>query len=288
MRRNDQNLETLILQKVPNLPSNQKRVAEYLLTHKNLVALLPIKALAAEANVSEASIVRFAQTLGFHGYKELKEKMSHDLKNQLSPTQKFQVASLEKSTTDDTLRLVARNVIDNIQGTLNAIEPETFSRIVDNIIQANKICCFGVELSSHLSRLFTFLLRLYTYDAQHLSLDFLHFRDQIALLSEKDLLIAFSFSPYSRETIEALQFAKNQNIPSIVFTDKKTAPAVEHATHCLTIKTDNILFSNSIGAVAVLINAIITELNFRDSERTLQALRRIETNIQDERYFIQI
>jgi DNA-binding MurR/RpiR family transcriptional regulator len=46
------------------------------------------------------------------------------------------------------------------------------------------------------------------------------------------------------------------------------------------------MFSNSLGAVVTVINAIIIELNFRDKERTLNALKIIEENIKDERYFI--
>jgi len=46
------------------------------------------------------------------------------------------------------------------------------------------------------------------------------------------------------------------------------------------------MFSNSLGAIAVVINAIIAELNFRDKDRTLKALKIIEENIKDNRYFI--
>lgn len=284
--KNKLGIEQLIQEKLADLPANQKKVAEFFLTRKNLAALLPVKAIAAEAQVSEASIVRFAQSLGFEGFKELREKMSRDLKQQLTPTEIYQAAAQKKSLAEHTLQAVARNVINNIQNTVNGIEPELFSQVVNRIIKARKIYCLGLELSSHLARLLTFHLRLYTYDAYHLSLDFLHFREQIALLTPDDLLIVFSFSPYSRETIEAIEAAKAANVPSIAFTDKRTAPAAPLATHSIIIKTDNILFSNSIGAVVVVFNAIMTELNFRDRKRTLKALDLIEKNILDERYFI--
>lgn len=94
------------------------------------------------------------------------------------------------------------------------------------------------------------------------------------------------FSPYSRETVEGVAFARERGIPSIAFTDKKTAPIREFVTYCLQIKTDNIMFSNLLGAVVIVINAIITELNLRAKDRTLHALKIIEENIKDERCFI--
>ncbi|MDZ7342822.1 MAG: MurR/RpiR family transcriptional regulator [candidate division KSB1 bacterium] len=279
-------IERAILDLVPSLPANQKKVADFFLEHLDLVALLPIKNVAQQAAVSEASIVRFAQLLGYRGYKELKDALSDTLKNQISPTEHYQLAITEKEKTPDIFKLIAHNVITNINDTIKSIDVKTFSSVVDSIIAAKRIYCLGMELSHHLSRLMTFLLRQYSYDANYLSVDFLQYREQIAYMTPHDLLIAFSFSPYSRETVDAIAFAKDRGIKSIAFTDKKTAPIREFATFCLQIKTDNIMFSNSLGAVVTVINAIITELNFRDKDRTLRALKIIEENIKDERYFI--
>ena len=279
-------IEKLIMEAVPSLPPNQKKVAEFFLENMSLVALLPVKDIAKEAEVSQASIVRFAQLLGFSGFKELKDKISSSLKNQLSPTELYQYAASEKEKSPDTLKLVARNVINNINDTINSNHSAVFSEVVDKIIAARQIICLGLELSYQFSTLMTFQLRLYNYDARTLSLDFLRYQEQIAFMHPDDLLIAFSFSPYSRETVEAVAFAKSKGIDCIAFTDKKTAPIREFATHSIQIKTDNIMFSNSLGAIAVVINAIIAELNFRDKERTLNALKVIEDNIKDNRYFI--
>ena len=279
-------IESSILQLVPSLPVNQKKVADFFLEHIDLVALLPIRDVAQRAEVSEASIVRFGQMLGYRGYKELKDELSTTLKKQISPTRHVELAVTEKAKTPDIFKLVAHNVITNINDTIKSIDINTFSQVVDSIITAKRIYCLGLELSHHLSRLMTFLLRQYSYDAQYLSVDFLQYREQIAYMNPDDLLISFSFTPYSRLTVEAVAFSKNKGIPSIAFTDKRTAPVSEYSTYCLQIKTDNIMFSNSLGAVVTVMNAIIIELNFRDKERTINALKIIEDNIKDERYFI--
>ncbi len=279
-------IENLIKSMVPSLTGNQRKVAEFFLGNLNVVALLPIKTIALQANVSEASIVRFAQTLGYQGYKELKNELSASLQTQLSPSQKYQATLDGLENTSEALNRVTKNALSNINATIHDLEPQTLAEIADRIIKARRIYCFGVEISSIFARLLTFLLRLYTYESHHLSLDFLPFQEQIATLSKQDLLVAFSFSPYSRETIETLSLADRLNIPSIVFTDRRTAPATQFANIAVFIQTDNIMFSNSLSAVAVVINAIITELNIRDRTRTLEALNLIENTIEDERYFI--
>jgi DNA-binding MurR/RpiR family transcriptional regulator len=278
-------IENSILELIPSLPANQKKAADFFLEHIDLVALLPIRDVAARARVSEASIVRFAQLLGYKGYKELKDELSTTLKNQLSPTEHYHYAMTEKEKTPDLFKLLVHNVITNITDTIKSLDAKIFSKVVDNIIAAQGIFCLGMELSHHLSRLMTFFLSQYNYPAHYLSHDYSPYREAIAYMNSNNLLIAFSFSPYSRETVEAIAYAKERNIPSIAFTDKKTAPIREFATYCLQIKTDNIMFNNSLGAIVSVMNAIMIELNFRDKDRTLNALNIIENNSKDERYY---
>ena len=280
------NIEDRICKSLPGLPVHQKKVANFFLEHMDLVALLPIREVAHKTGASEATIVRFAQLLGYRGYKELKETLSSYLKAQLSPTARYHLAVAEQGKSPDVLKLASQNVISNIHETIRSVEPLVFIAAVESIIAAERIYCIGLELSSHLSQLMTFLLRQYSYNAQHLSLDYFRYQEQVAFMNPQDLVIAFSFSPYSRETVDAIALAKKRAIPSILFTDKKSSPARTWATHCLSIKTDNIMFSNSLGAVVTVINAIITELNFRDKDRTLAALRIIEESIRDDRYFV--
>ena len=281
-----QTIKERIYKSLTDLPPNQRKVADFFLENMRLVALLPIKEVAHHANVSQASIVRFAQILGFRGYKELKHHLSGALKSQLSPTEKYQFAAAGLGEKSKTLDIVARNNIQNITETVREIDTHEFSEIIKKIMQAEHIYCMGLELSSQLSQLMTFLLKLYSYHADHLSSDFLHFKEQISFMSPKDLLIAFSFSPYSRATVEAVAFARDLGIPVIAFTDKKASPIHDSVHHCIEIKTDNIMFSNSLAAITVVLNAIVTELNLRDKKRTLNALQNIERNIRDERYYI--
>lgn len=279
-------LEKKIVKALPSFAGNQRKVAEFFLEHKDLLPLLPIHEVAKRVDVSEATVVRFAQALGYKGFKELKDKLSISLEDRMGPVEKYQQAITKSETTPDVLHLVAQNVAENINDTIHSIDPAQFSRAVDAIIQARSIYSIGLELSYHFASILTYMLRLYAYDAHQLNPAILKFKEQVAYLKEDDLLVCFSFTPYSRETIEAVEFAHERGITIIAFTDTKVAPIREFASYCLQIKTDNIMFTNSLGAVTVVLNAIITELNFKDKERTLKSLKIIEENIKDDRYFI--
>jgi hypothetical protein len=53
----------------------------------------------------------------------------------------------------------------------------------------------------------------------------------------------------------------------------------------LIAKTDNILFTNSLGAISMLINALVTEIALTEENKVLSGLEKIEKYINDPRYY---
>jgi DNA-binding MurR/RpiR family transcriptional regulator len=104
-------------------------------------------------------------------------------------------------------------------------------------------------------------------------------------MTPRDLLITFSFPPYSRQTVEAAQLAQRLNIPVVSFTDKKAAPISQYSLHVLIAKTDNILFTNSLGAISMLMNALVTEIALTEEQRVLNGLQKIEDYVNDPRFY---
>jgi len=286
MKTTQESIKEKIKASLPSLPANQKIVAQYFLDNMHLVPLIPIKEIAKRADVSQPSIVRFAQSLGYKGYKQLKDEIADFLESRLAPYEEMPANTEEKSDIHQTLKLVTAGIVENIYKTVNSVDGTSFDEIVSSIIKAERIYCLGLEISAHFSRLLAFLLRLYGYDAHYVSLEFLHYKEQIAFMSKKDLLIAFTFSPYSREAAEAVKFASEQNVPVITFTDKMIAPATQFANNNIFIKTDRFMFGNSFASVLVIFNAILAELTSKDNDRVASAMRTLEANIVDEQYLI--
>ncbi len=82
-------------------------------------------------------------------------------------------------------------------------------------------------------------------DSHSLAYNSLTFLEQILFLTKHDLLIVFSFPPYSKETIEAVKFAKGKGIKTIAITNKQSAPVTLYSADSLYVKSENMLFTNS-------------------------------------------
>lgn len=280
-----ESIQKIILKKLSSFSKNQRKLANYVLENLQTVPLLSVNELAEKADVSTATVVRFARVLGFEGYLEMRNHLMDLLKEKLSPVDKYRATISKKNEYEDSLGKVAHQVVKNINQTLNLNPLQEFKHIVEHILEADTIYCIGMGISRHMADIMAYLLTLYMKKAIAISNDTLSFKEQIILLTKEDLIIAFSFPPYSRPTVEAAGLAHENMIPVISFTDKKTAPIVEYSTHTLIAKTDNILFTNSLGAISVLMNALVTEIALKQEDKIMESLQKIDKTLNDPRYF---
>ena len=102
------------------------------------------------------------------------------------------------------------------------------------------------------------------------------FNEHILFLNPKDLLIVFSFPPYSKETIEAAEYACKRKIDVISITNKHASPATFFTKANLIVKSENMLYTNSFAAISVLINAIATACAIKDKQRAKKVLKESE------------
>lgn len=273
------------MRKLPDYSKNQRILANYILENLQTIPLLSVNDLGKKAGVSSATVVRFARVLGFQGYLEFRNHLMELLKEKLSPVAKFRATLSKKNEYHDSLNKIANQVVKNINFSLQHINPEDFKHIVTHLKESENIYCLGLGISKFLAEIMSYQLKLYLKKSFALSGDTLSFAEQIILLNPNDLLIAFSFPPYSRQTVEAAKLAHQMNIPVVSFTDKKTSPIVQYSVHVLIAKTDNILFTNSLGAISMLMNALVTEIALTEDKRVLEGLEKIEEYINDPRFF---
>lgn len=79
------NCLTRIRQRYPTLAASDKKLADYILSQPDETRHLSSQQLAAEAGVSQSSVVKFAQKLGFKGFPALKLALSEALASSPDP-----------------------------------------------------------------------------------------------------------------------------------------------------------------------------------------------------------
>lgn len=253
------------------LSEGQRRIADCLLNDPDGAAFWNASAVGERAKVSESTVVRFAQFLGYKGFPEMRSALVAETRERIQKQARFLEAPPSAAST---LIEVARRDVANIQTALSHINEVLLDSAVERLRGASRIALMGRGISHHMAELLGYLLTLAGLPtvAGH-SADF---SNQIANLDERDLVVAFSFHPYSRETIEAAQFARDRKVPILAFTDRLDAPLAKLATLTLTVPGENLLYSHSMVAFAVLANALVTSIAAKDPNLSLSRVREAE------------
>lgn len=264
-------MKNLILEKYNDLLDQQKKLADFFLENLELIPFLNIYQISEATQFSVASIVRFTKRLGFKGYSDFKDTFSKHFQKKIKKLDMFTNIQLDKLK-EHTLTAVANQDINNINETLKLIDTNTFDEVVSLIIEANRVYTMGLGVSYLLAQLLSYQLMQVGVDAYYFRNDSTSFFDQILFLTPNDLIIAFSFPPYSVETIEAAKFAKERKIRVVSITNKHAAPITFYSNKSLRVKSDNMLFTNSFSAISVLINALATECTKQNKKKAEKIL----------------
>lgn len=274
-------MKDLILSKYNKIPKKQKNLADYFLENLDAIPFLNIYEISKATQYSVASIVRFTQHLGFKGYSEFKSEVTKSLQKSLKKLEMFPTIKAEQLK-EHTLVAVANQDIKNINETLQLINKSIFDKVIDLILKSERVFTMGLGISYLLSQILSYQLNQVGVDSSFFRNDTSSFYDQILFATNRDLIIAFSFPPYSIDTIEAAKFAKERKVSVVSITNKTSSPITFHSKYSLVVKSENMLFTNSFSAISVLINAIATECAKRDKKRSEKILK--EFNLIMEKY----
>ncbi len=264
-----------ITSKYNSLPKNQKKIADYFINNFDKIPFVNVHDLSLATGASVASVVRFSQRAGFKGFSELREAITGSLQKELTNKQIYPLFEKRRAE-EDLLTEVANLDIKNINETLNLVERKTFDYVIDRISKSERVFTAGLGISYLLSEILAYQLTQVGISSSVLQHSHTLFNEHILFLNPKDLLIVFSFPPYSKETIEAAEYASKRKIDVIAITNKHASPVTFFTKANLIVKSENMLFTNSFAAISVLINAIATACAIKDKQRAKKVLKESE------------
>lgn len=255
---NSQELITRLNHSGRKLSKSHQRIAECIVAHYDKVVFMTASKLAEYVGVSESTVVRFATALGYSGYPQLQRSLQELIRHQLTASQRFEM-------TDDmdhaqVLNKVLKADIRNIRSTLEGIDIGAFEKAVDSMITARRIYVLGQRASAPIAEFFAHYLRFIFPNVQVVTSGISDVFEQIARITQEDVLIGFSFPRYTKRTIETMEFAASKGAATIAVTDGPMSPLYRTADIRLVAKSDMASFVDSLAAPLSLVNALIVAL----------------------------
>jgi len=262
---NSKDLMRLIQGKFIRLSKGQKLIAEYILKYYDKAAFMTAAKLGISVGVSESTVVRFANELGFSGYPKLQKSLQELIKNKLTTVQRLELRN-DYFSDGDALKGVLKADMENIRATLEKINQNTFEDVVKNIFEAQRIYIVGLRSSTALAEFLGFYLNIILQNVKTVSYGISDVFEQMINVGEGDLVIGIGFPRYAAKTIDALAFAQDRNAKVVALTDSLLSPLAAKADYTLIAQSNMASFVDSLVAPLSVINALIIAVGMREKE----------------------
>lgn len=272
-----QNLLQQMTARMSEFSKGQRLIAQYILEHYDRAAYMTASRLGALVEVSESTVVRFANELGFMGYPEMQRALQELVRTNLTAAQRMAVAD-DLYDKDHILDHVLGADADKIRHTLEGIDRAAFSAAVERIVSARNIYILGVRSSAALADFLTFNFRMMFDNVRPVEgTTGTEIFEQLLGIGEEDVLIAISFPRYSKRTVRAVEFAHRAGADVVALTDSVTSPLAADCDQLLIARSDMASFVDSLVAPLSIINAMVAAVSMERPDEVSARLHRLET-----------
>lgn len=263
----------LIHDRYDAMSRSYQKIAVFLTQNPNDVAVLSVNLAAQKCGLHPSSFVRYAQSLGYGGYKELQSVFQRRLST-AAPGFDHRIQALQtelgtkKAGAIGFLQeLVARDIA-SLQDLLVNLNVTDIEAATDMIEKADTIYLLGQLRSSPVAELFRYVLTMLGKRTILLDASGGLATHMAKTIRPNDLLLLISFRFYAIEVVNIAEAAAARNIPILALTDSTLSPYAKLAKVLLAVPEHEYTFSRSLAAPMCLAQALCVNLASRLQKET--------------------
>lgn len=241
---------------MPKFSKTHKKIAIYILDNYENVVFQTSSKLAKNCSVSESSIIRFCNAIGYDGYTEMQKSLQNFVKEKLTVSQRLKSISNNSNDEVDILYDVLYKSKSDIDWLMNNINEDSFKTVIKLISQSKNVYLIGSR--SSYSPIYFLALGLswirdnvFIIDGTNLNFD------KLADIDENDVIFSISLPRYLKSTIDYHKYGFSRNAKTICITDTITSPLVKYSTFPILINNEILSYSDNLIPVMCVITAIL-------------------------------
>jgi DNA-binding MurR/RpiR family transcriptional regulator len=272
--QNYEDLIRLIHDRHDHMSKTYRQIAVYLTQNPNDVAVLSVNAIAENCAIHASSLVRFAQSLGYNGFKELQVLFQKRLTT-AAPGFEARVRALETELKDigpkpETrfLRDLVLRDIASLQQMLDETSQDDLALAADLLHQADIIYLLGQLRSAPVVELLRYVLTMLGKKCILLDASGGLATHMGRTIRKNDVLLAVSFRFYAHEVVNIVEDAAQRGVDIVAISDSTLSPLARWARVLFPIPEHDYSFSRSLAAPMCLAQALVIAVAARVQENT--------------------
>lgn len=273
--QNYEDLIRLIHERHDGMSKTYQRISEYLTQNPNEVAVQSVNAIASVCDIHASSFVRFAQALGYSGFKDLQllfQKRLSTAAPGFEARKKALDSELQRRDDHSELGflhdLVVRDIA-SLQGLLEETSPADMARASELIDGAETVYLIGQLRSEPVVNLMRYILTMLGKRCVFLDTSGGLATHMARTIKPDDILIAVSFRFYATEVVNVVEECAATKVPIVAISDSTLSPLAKSADILFAVPEHDYTFSRSLAAPMCLAQALMVSVAARiQSDRT--------------------
>lgn len=249
----------------PELTKSQQELSDFITHSYREAAFMTASDLAQRLNLNEATVIRFAQRLGYSGYPELVAAVRELVQQELA------IAPGDTDISQDAdLELLAAE-LGNARRMVRSLSTGQIQQAAELLSGASCICVLGQGLSGALAILLGDLLRALGLHADQYPVDSESLATALHDVDARDVLVGISTGEEGSDLVGAtLRMARQRGTHTVTITSDRLSPCAQAAEVALIAPCSGESSLPPVTAIAAMIDVLVHALGARDPERIRQ------------------
>lgn len=276
-------IRDLIRERQADLTAAERRLTGILMDDSLVAGLQSITKLAESAEVSTPTIVRLTRKLGFEGFSDFQSAIREEVAARMkAPLAKLDAPRADGGR-DHIVSRFARAVSENINATIDRLDPEEFDRTADLLSDPSRqIYVLGGRITRSNAHYFFNHLQIIRPNVSLLDSSPSVWPQSLLDMNSDSTLIVFDIRRYEKELARLAELVVAQGANIVLFTDQWGSPIERHALHCFRSMVEVPSSWDSTLAINFLVEALIAAIQAQNSsDERIAALEKVigETRI---------
>ena len=247
----------IISEHYKHLTKSEKQIADYLRKNQEEAAFLSAGEVAARLELSEATLVRFARSLGFDSYPAMREVLQENFRHRVTHSTRLRSRLDELRETGDIFERLVASEIDYMTQSLESVNRDALHQAVELIKNRKRIFIFGVGPSVSLVELMKIRLERFGRQVIPLTTAGREFLEPLLSMTENNLLFVICFFDVTPALQLVLDYAHDVHCPVIMLTDTLGSIIGDKANVVLSAKRGPVSGFHSLVVPMTIINSIL-------------------------------
>ncbi len=266
----------LITERFSSLTKSEKRIANYVRKNPEESAFLSAAEVAEKLGVSEATMVRFARSMGFPSYPSMRNSLQTAFRNRVTHSARLRTRLDDLREAGDIFDRLVASEIDYLTQALESVDRKALHQAEDLLRTHSRVFVFGLGPSVSLVDLMQLRLVRYGHQVIPLITSGREFLEPLLLMNEQDLLVVFCFFDVTPALQLILDYARDVHCKVIMITDTLGPLVGDKADVVLSAKRGPISGFHSIVVPMTIVNSMLLALAQDESDQALFTLDRLD------------